>query len=87
MIGKKTKQNKTNKKSNAVEIKLANLNHDKFKNLKKLLEEKSEEFQRQASEEIVHALKQCYGDREISLQQLSATFRRGDLLEVLGEND
>jgi len=29
-------------------------------------------------------LKACYGLREVSLQQLSATFRRGDLLEMLG---
>ena len=32
---------------------------------------------------LERALKACYGDREISLQQLSATFRRGDLLEML----
>ena len=64
-------------------IKLPDLNHDNFEQLKNLLEEKSEAFQRQASEEISHALTLCYGNREISLQQLSATFRRGDLLEVL----
>jgi hypothetical protein len=29
------------------------------------------------------ALTQLYGQREVSLQQLSATFRRGDLLEFL----
>lgn len=33
---------------------------------------------------VSDALKACYGDREVSLQQLSATFRRGDLLEMLG---
>lgn len=32
---------------------------------------------------IQSALIACYGDREISLQQLSTTFRRGDLLEML----
>ena len=37
-----------------------------------------------AVENVTGALKQCYGDREVSLQQLSATFRRGDLLEMLG---
>jgi hypothetical protein len=32
---------------------------------------------------ISDTLKAFYGDRDISLQQLSATFRRGDLLEML----
>jgi len=37
-----------------------------------------------AVEDMFDALRSCYGDRVISLQQLSATFRRGDLLEMLG---
>lgn len=32
---------------------------------------------------ITNGLKNLYGDRTVSLQQLSATFRRGDLLEYL----
>jgi hypothetical protein len=37
-----------------------------------------------AAVEKVHiALKHLYGDQPISLQQLSATFRRGDLLKLL----
>ena len=35
-------------------------------------------------DEVAGALHACYGAREICLQQLSATFRRGDLLEMLG---
>jgi hypothetical protein len=33
--------------------------------------------------DVEHALKALYGDREVSLQQLSATFRRGDLFAHL----
>ncbi len=40
-------------------------------------------YHRDAVEAVTHALMACYGDRDISLQQLSATFRRGDLLEML----
>lgn len=33
---------------------------------------------------IESALSAIYGERAVSLQQLAATFRRGDLLEFLG---
>jgi hypothetical protein len=42
-----------------------------------------EAYYQQAIDAISDALKKNYGDRAISLQQLSATFRRGDLLAVL----
>lgn len=64
-------------------IKLTELSHLTFVELKQLLEEKSTEFHKQACDRIALALKDCYGNRAISLQQLSATFRRGDLLEML----
>jgi hypothetical protein len=66
-------------------IKLNNLDHRNFAQVKTLLENKSDLFRKQTSDDISKALKQCYGDRDISLQQLSATFRRGDLLEMLKE--
>lgn len=65
------------------EVKLDDLNHRNFDQLKSILEQYSEDFQKSALTDISNALKQCYGDREVSLQQLSATFRRGDLLEML----
>jgi hypothetical protein len=37
--------------------------------------------------DVDKALKQLYGQNEISLQQLSATFRRGDLIEKLSNMD
>ncbi|MBF0235509.1 MAG: AIPR family protein [Desulfamplus sp.] len=64
-------------------INLNNLDHRNFAQIKTLLDNKSDLLQKQSSDDISKALKQCYGDREISLQQLSATFRRGDLLEML----
>ena len=36
-----------------------------------------------AKADIRDAIRTCYGDRPVSLQQLAATFRRGDLLEML----
>jgi hypothetical protein len=47
-------------------------------------EDSQAEYHANAVKDVIDALKACYGKREISLQQLSATFRRGDLLEMLG---
>ncbi len=66
-------------------ITLDKLTHQNFHQIKTVLEQNSEKFQQQALANISTALKKCYGDRKISLQQLSATFRRGDLLEILKE--
>lgn len=38
-----------------------------------------------AVQALENALTACYGDRDVLLQQLSATFRRGDLLEMLND--
>ncbi len=38
---------------------------------------------RNAADGVEQALRYCYGDRAVSPQQLAATFRRGDLLEIL----
>jgi len=48
---------------------------------KTLIEEQGQEFLEHAIESIGVALGQLYGNQEISLQQLSATFRREDLIE------
>lgn len=53
--------------------------------LKKMLEARHADYHAEASKHIDKTLKKLYGDRQISLQQLSATFRRGDLLEMLDE--
>ena len=59
------------------------VSHRNFKDLSETLHIQRTEFHHRAIEDIQRALTQCYGDRPISLQQLSATFRRGDLLEML----
>lgn len=48
-----------------------------------LFEAQKDRLYQQAVKDIQAALLACYGDRDISLQQLSATFRRGDLLTML----
>ncbi len=64
-------------------IALDAVSHRNFKELSEALRTQRTEFHRRAIKDIQRALIQCYGDRPISLQQLSATFRRGDLLEML----
>lgn len=63
--------------------KLDELNHLNFVKAKQLIETKGEDYFRQSVEDIDRALKALYGDREITIQQLSATFRRGDLIQRL----
>lgn len=59
------------------------VNHRCFGELQQYLEDNQSALYRQAVTRIGEALTALYGEREISLQQLSATFRRGDLLEIL----
>lgn len=65
-------------------IALKDVSHRNFHGLLKCIQNNVKDYHRRAVERISDALRECYGDREISLQQLSATFRRGDLLEMLG---
>ena len=66
------------------DTKLEDVSHRNFAPLLKVFEDNQAKYHKDAVDTIAEALKDCYGDREISLQQLSATFRRGDLLEMLG---
>ena len=61
----------------------AGIDHRTIGSLLSLYEEKKDSFYQEAAQAIQSALNACYGNREISLQQLSATFRRGDLLAIL----
>lgn len=65
-------------------ISLADVSHRNFATLMQLFQEKEAAYQASAIDKVSDALNECYGRRDISLQQLSATFRRGDLLEMLG---
>lgn len=64
-------------------IALAEVSHRNLRILIEALESSQHDYHRQAVSRIEGALKALYGNREISLQQLSATFRRGDLLAIL----
>ncbi len=69
---------------NDMDVLLKDVAHRNFQKLLKRFEENQDSYHTLAINKVTDALKTCYGDREISLQQLSATFRRGDLLEMLG---
>ncbi|MDR0779803.1 MAG: AIPR family protein [Pseudomonadales bacterium] len=62
---------------------LSALDHRNFPQAKQLVEEHGENYFVAARNDIDIALKALYGEQEISVQQLSATFRRGDLIEKL----
>ncbi|MGB5634276.1 MAG: AIPR family protein, partial [Waterburya sp.] len=67
----------------AMNLQLKDLNHQKFQDAHQLIEEKGRDFFKTSAQDIAQALQMLYGEQEISLQQLSATFRRGDLIEKL----
>ncbi|TVR57777.1 MAG: abortive phage resistance protein [Candidatus Competibacteraceae bacterium] len=64
-------------------IELKDVSHRNFGEIMQRLQKNKATYHARAVEKVSDALKQCYGAREVSLQQLSATFRRGDLLEML----
>ena len=68
---------------NESQIAPADISHRNFDELRTALAENGDQYYALAQESITAALHACYGDRPISLQQLAATFRRGDLLEML----
>jgi len=68
-------------------VSLIEVSHRNFQKIVQKFEDGQAEYHANAVNDVIDDLKACYGDREISLQQLSATFRRGDLLEMLGSHD
>ena len=64
-------------------IKVPELDHRNFDAARKLVEERGPDYLRQGIEQLKEALNLLYGDKKVSLQQLSATFRRGDLFAYL----
>ena len=68
-------------------IPLESLNHKHFNDATSLIDKKGELYFSASVKDVDKALKQLYGQNEISLQQLSATFRRGDLIEKLNNMD
>lgn len=64
-------------------VELKQLDHRRFPDAKELIDGRGEQYFEEATKRIGDALRILYGAQSISLQRLSATFRRGDLLQVL----
>jgi hypothetical protein len=60
-----------------------NISHQNFQDAHQLVEQNGEAYFNTSVQDIQQALQDLYGTQEISLQQLSATFRRGDLIDKL----
>ncbi len=59
------------------------LNHQTFPRAKELIEERADTYLARAEREIAAALGPLFAGRDRTLQRLSATFRRADLVETL----
>ena len=59
------------------------MNHQNFEAAKKLVDTRGEAYFRDAVKDVESALQDLYGHKEVSTLQLSATFRRGDLIQKL----
>ena len=64
-------------------VSLDGLDHRNFASAKTLIEQHGEEYFEKSVREVESALKRLYGDQQVTLQRLSATFRRADLIEEL----
>ena len=67
-------------------LEVSEVSHRNYADLKAALDDNEDRYRALAIESVAEALRACYGDRDVSLQQLAATFRRGDLLEMLNAN-
>ena len=65
-------------------IEIRDLTHQNFKEVMEILESEKVNFYKRAIDDVETVLSRFYASRDqLSLQQLSATFRRGDLIEEL----
>lgn len=67
----------------ALGVTLSGLDHRNFERVKSHIEDNGENYFCDSSQDVEDALKALYKEQDISMQQLSATFRRGDLIERL----
>jgi hypothetical protein len=70
-----------------LDVELGRLDHRIFPRARRLIETEGERYFREAVDDIEVALELLYGRREVPLQHLSATFRRGDLISILNQTD
>lgn len=66
-------------------VDLSGLNHKTFSEARRLIETKGEEYFQTALARISEELDREFGTTDLTLQKLSATFRRADLVEKLRE--
>lgn len=66
-----------------LKIQLAQLDHTKFDEARRLIESKGDAYHAAAADKIEKALRALYKEEALSLQRLAAAFRRGDLIEML----
>ncbi len=66
---------------------LNSLDHRNFAQAQALIEQHGEDYFAAAVRDVEQALKRLYGGQAVSMQQLAATFRRGDLIRRLQEVD
>lgn len=66
-------------------VELAGLDHRNFSEAQRIIERQGEGYFTAAVQDVEQALLQLYGTENVSMQQLSATFRRGDLIGRLQE--
>lgn len=64
-------------------IKMGEISHRNFPKAQQLIEQNGAAYFNASVQDIQQALEDLYGRQDISLQQLSATFRRGDLISRL----
>ena len=69
---------------NGCNIKYSELTHINFEPAKKNFEDNGRGYYDSSISDLDTSLTKLYGERSISLQQISATFRRSDLLDYLG---
>ena len=68
---------------NDMELSVEQISHNSFQKAMELIGKNGEAYFDDSLQDVREALCRLYGTEEISLQQLSATFRRGDLIEKL----
>jgi AIPR protein len=66
-----------------MKLQIQDIDHRTFQEVHQRIDRNGEVYFNTSIQDIQQALKKLYGEQQISLQQLSATFRRGDLIEQL----
>ena len=70
-----------------LKVELGDFDHRQFPQAKTLIEKQGEAYFSAAVEDVDKSLEELYGKHEISMQQLSATFRRGDLISRMNNRN